>query len=129
MGTSGNPSVRRTSLSETATAQRPVARLSAGTAAGLGVTTGAAVTVRGAAGGQITLPLVVTPMPDDVVWLPTNAPGSAVRATLGADAGDLVRVSAAAITVPDDVPTDDVPTDDVPTHDVPTGATSEEEGL
>ena len=79
------------------TAQRPVARLSAGTAAGLGLTTGDAVTVRGAQGGQVTLPLLVTPMPDGVVWLPANAPGSAVRATLGADAGDIVRVSAAGL--------------------------------
>lgn len=90
------------------TAQRPVARLSAGTAAGLGLATGDALTVHGAQGGQVTLPLVVTPMPDGVVWLPANAPGSAVRATLGADAGDIVRVSAAAL--------------------VPT-ATSSEEGL
>ena len=51
--------------------------------------------MRGAQGGQVTLPLVVTPMPDGVVWLPVNAPGSAVRATLGADAGAVVRVSAA----------------------------------
>lgn len=79
------------------TAQRPVARLSAATAAGLGLGTGDAVTVRGAAAGQVTLPLVVTPMPDGVVWLPTNAPGSAVRATLGAGAGDIVRVSAAGM--------------------------------
>lgn len=79
------------------TAQRPVARLSSATAAGLGLGTGDAVTVRGTAGGQVTLPLVVTPMPDGVVWLPTNAPGCAVRATLGAGAGDLVRVSAAAL--------------------------------
>jgi len=79
------------------TAQRPVARLSARTAAGLGLTTGDALTVRGASGGQVTLPLVVTPMPDGVVWLPTNAPGSAVRASLGADAGDVVRVSAAGM--------------------------------
>ena len=44
--------------------------------------------------GAITLPLVVTPMPDRVVWLPTNSAGSAVRATLGADAGAVVTVTA-----------------------------------
>ena len=81
------------------TAQRPVARVSAVTAAGLGLATGGALTVRGAQGGQVTLPLVVTPMPDGVVWLPTNAPGSAVRATLGAGAGDIVRLSAAGIAI------------------------------
>jgi len=87
------------------TAPRPHARLSAATAAQIGVATGDAVTVRRVArrgeepGGQITLPVLVTPMPDGVVWLPTNSPGSAVRATLRADAGSLVRVSAAAATV------------------------------
>jgi NADH-quinone oxidoreductase subunit G len=44
--------------------------------------------------GTITLPLIVTDMPDGVVWLPTNSARCAVRATLGADAGDVVTVSA-----------------------------------
>lgn len=78
------------------TAQRPVARLSAGTAAAVGVTTGDAVTVRTSA-GQVTLPLVVTPMPDGVVWVPTASTGSMVRATLRADAGDVVTVTAAGL--------------------------------
>ena len=43
--------------------------------------------------GEITLPLAVTPMPDGVVWLPANSPGSAVRATLGAGNGDLVAIA------------------------------------
>ena len=34
--------------------------------------------------GAITLPLVITEMPDRVVWLPLNSPGSAVHAQLGA---------------------------------------------
>lgn len=34
----------------------------------------------------------MTDMPDHVVWLPTNSAGSAVRATLHADAGDLVSL-------------------------------------
>jgi NADH-quinone oxidoreductase subunit G len=38
---------------------------------------------------------VVTDMPDGVVWVPTNSPRCAVRATLGADAGDVVTVSLA----------------------------------
>ncbi|WP_162907770.1 molybdopterin-dependent oxidoreductase, partial [Allorhizocola rhizosphaerae] len=33
--------------------------------------------------GSITLPALVTDMPDDMVWLPTNSPGSTVRRTLG----------------------------------------------
>jgi len=78
------------------TAQRPVARLSAGTAAAVGAVTGDAVTVRTAA-GQVTLPLVVTPMPDGVVWVPTASTGSMVRTTLRADAGDVVTVTAAGL--------------------------------
>ena len=35
-------------------------------------------------------------MPDHVVWLPTNSLGSAVRDTLHADAGDVVRLAPAA---------------------------------
>jgi NADH-quinone oxidoreductase subunit G len=80
------------------TAQRPVLRLSAGHAAELGVRTGDAVTVR-TDRGQVTLPLVVTPMPDGVVWLPQNSTGSTVRPTLGVDAGAVVRVQPAALAV------------------------------
>nr|WP_297422861.1 NADH-quinone oxidoreductase subunit G [uncultured Actinotalea sp.] len=80
------------------TAQRPVLRLSAGHAAELGVGTGDAVTVR-TDRGQVTLPLVVTPMPDGVVWLPQNSTGSTVRPTLGVDAGAVVRVQPAALAV------------------------------
>jgi NADH-quinone oxidoreductase subunit G len=90
------------------TAHRAVARLSPARAASLAAQ-GApspggapeAVTVS-TDRGEITLPLVVTPMPDHVVWLPSNSPGSAVRATLGAGAGQLVTVRAAgtALAVP-----------------------------
>ncbi|MBB1014635.1 hypothetical protein G6012_04830, partial [Dietzia schimae] len=45
--------------------------------------------------GAITLPLAVTEMPDRVVWVPQNSPGSAVGPTLGAAAGDLVGIAAA----------------------------------
>ncbi|NCT91627.1 NADH-quinone oxidoreductase subunit G [Cellulomonas sp. APG4] len=78
------------------TAQRPVARVSPELAGHLGVDTGAGLTVR-TERGQVTLPVVVTPMPDGVVWLPTASTGSAVRATLGVDAGAVVRVQAAAL--------------------------------
>jgi len=40
---------------------------------------------------------VVTPMPDGVVWLPLHSRGSMVRSVLRADAGDVVEVSAAAL--------------------------------
>ncbi|HWJ86335.1 MAG TPA: molybdopterin-dependent oxidoreductase, partial [Cellulomonas sp.] len=76
------------------TAKRPVARVSAATAAAAGVEDGGALAVSTDA-GTITLPVVVTDMPDHVVWLPTNAPGSAVRDTLHADAGDVVRIGSA----------------------------------
>jgi NADH-quinone oxidoreductase subunit G len=41
------------------------------------------------------LPVVVDTLPDRVVWLPTNARGCAVRATLGAQAGDIVTLTSA----------------------------------
>ncbi|BDO43284.1 NADH-quinone oxidoreductase subunit G [Cellulomonas sp. NTE-D12] len=77
------------------TAKRPVARVSAATAAAAGVADGGSLTVATDA-GSITLPVLVTDMPDRVVWLPTNSVGSAVRDALGADAGAVVRLSAAA---------------------------------
>ncbi|HZI96479.1 MAG TPA: NADH-quinone oxidoreductase subunit G [Actinomycetales bacterium] len=77
------------------TAHRPHARLSAATAAETGVAAGEAVTVATDA-GEVTLPVVITEMPDRVVWLPTNSAGSAVRSTLRADAGAVVRLSPAA---------------------------------
>jgi len=77
------------------TAKRPVARLSATTAQGAGVSDGDLLAVSTDA-GTVTLPVVVTAMPDHVVWLPTNSTGSAVRDTLHADAGAVVRIAAAA---------------------------------
>jgi NADH-quinone oxidoreductase subunit G len=70
-----------------------VARLSAATAAEVGVGEGELLVVS-TDRGRITLPLEVTVMPDRVVWLPTNSPGSAVRRTLAADAGAVVRLGA-----------------------------------
>ena len=40
--------------------------------------------------GSVTVPVDVVPMADDVVWLPANSPGSAVRADLGAGHGSRV---------------------------------------
>ncbi|MCC2309563.1 NADH-quinone oxidoreductase subunit G [Cellulomonas chengniuliangii] len=74
------------------TAKRPVARISAATAAGAGVVDGGLLAVSTDA-GTIELPVVVTDMPDHVVWLPTNSPGSAVRESLHAGPGALVRLA------------------------------------
>jgi NADH-quinone oxidoreductase subunit G len=45
--------------------------------------------------GALTLPVLVTEMPDRVVWVPTNAADSQVRDTLHAGAGDVVRLARA----------------------------------
>jgi NADH-quinone oxidoreductase subunit G len=71
------------------TAHPPMARLSAATAAGIG----ASDSVRVSTGrGSVRLPLVITEMPDQVVWLPLNSPGSAVHSTLGVTTGAVVRI-------------------------------------
>lgn len=74
------------------TARPAVVRLSKARAAALGVADGDAVTVS-TAQGAITLPAAVTDVADDVVWLPTNSPGSTVRRTLGVTPGAVVTVS------------------------------------
>ena len=75
------------------TAKRPVAMLSAPTAAEIGAVDGQPVTVR-TGSGAIIVPLRVTEMPDRVVWLPAKSPGCEVRATLGVGAGAVVEISA-----------------------------------
>ncbi|RKR89739.1 NADH dehydrogenase subunit G [Micromonospora pisi] len=77
------------------TARPPVVRLGKAAAEALGVTDGDAVTV-GTDRGALTLPLEITDMPDGVVWLPTNSPGSTVRRGLGVTSGAIVRLSAGA---------------------------------
>ncbi|GAA2422014.1 NADH-quinone oxidoreductase subunit G [Streptomyces macrosporus] len=71
-----------------------VARLSAATAAEVGVAGGEALTVTGPS-GSVTLPLEITPMPDRVVWLPLNSAGNGVHRDLGAVPGRLVKLSPA----------------------------------
>jgi len=78
-----------------ATARTAVARLSPGTADSVGVADGAELTVSTDV-GSLSLPLVVTAMPDGVVWLPANSEGSTPRATLAAGHGDVVRISGGA---------------------------------
>jgi NADH-quinone oxidoreductase subunit G len=76
------------------TARRPVARLSAATAAEIGVADGAGVTV-GTEHGSLTLPVEVTEMPDRVVWVPQNSARSRVNVDLGARAGTVVTIAPA----------------------------------
>ncbi|MGH3711891.1 MAG: NADH-quinone oxidoreductase subunit G [Micromonosporaceae bacterium] len=76
------------------TARKAVARLSATTAKEIGAVDGGHVAVTTDA-GSISLPLVVTEMPDRVVWLPTNSVGSTVRRSLGVAAGALVSIARA----------------------------------
>jgi len=68
------------------------ALLSATTAASIGVVEGDTVRVSTGA-GAITVPVATTDMADHVIWLPTNSPGSAVRSTLGVDAGAVVSLT------------------------------------
>ncbi|WP_343599716.1 NADH-quinone oxidoreductase subunit G [Mycobacterium sp.] len=75
------------------TAREPVVRLSAETAAEIGAADGDPVTVS-TARGAITLPLVITDMPQQVAWLPLNSPGSAVHRQLGVTAGAVVSIRA-----------------------------------
>jgi NADH-quinone oxidoreductase subunit G len=77
------------------TAHQAVARLSPATAAEIGLADGAALTVS-TGRGAVTLPAVITSMPDRVVWLPTNSAGCAVRATLGVGAGAPVSIAPSA---------------------------------
>lgn len=77
------------------TARAPVVRLSADSAAEIGAADGDAVTVS-TSRGSITLPLTITDMPDQVVWLPLNSPGSAVHRQLGVTTGSIVRIGVSA---------------------------------
>ncbi|CRZ15496.1 NADH-quinone oxidoreductase subunit G [Mycolicibacterium neworleansense] len=76
------------------TAVSPVVRLSPATAAELDVAPGDSVTVS-TDRGTVTLPLEMAEMPDRVVWLPTNSPGSAIHRQLGVTAGALVSIGRA----------------------------------
>ncbi|HEY7859766.1 MAG TPA: NADH-quinone oxidoreductase subunit G [Candidatus Nanopelagicales bacterium] len=77
-----------------ATARPAVARLSAATAQSVGAVAGDDVTVATEA-GSITLPLLVSDLPDNVVWLPADSEGSCPRRTLGVGSGAVVRINAA----------------------------------
>ncbi|MCX4091796.1 NADH-quinone oxidoreductase subunit G [Nocardia sp. alder85J] len=73
------------------TARPATVRLSPATAAEIGAAAGDPVRVS-TDRGAIVLPLTVTDMPDRVVWLPLNSPGSVVYEQLAAAPGHLVRI-------------------------------------
>jgi NADH-quinone oxidoreductase subunit G len=73
------------------TARTPVVRLSAATAGAIGAADGDNVTVS-TSHGEVTLPLTITELPEHVVWLPLNSPGSAVHRQLGVTPGAVVRI-------------------------------------
>ncbi len=76
----------------TATARKPVARLSLTTAHRVGLADGDELVVSTDA-GSVRLPVVITPMTDNVVWLPTNSADSHVRRSLHADHGSIVTIA------------------------------------
>ncbi|MEV6843714.1 NADH-quinone oxidoreductase subunit G [Actinoplanes sp. NPDC051411] len=75
------------------TARPPLVRIGKDLAESLGVADGEAVTVSTDRGG-ITLPAAITDLPPQVVWLPTNSPGSTLRRSLGVTSGAVVRLTA-----------------------------------
>jgi NADH-quinone oxidoreductase subunit G len=75
------------------TARPPVAKLGKGLAESLGLADGDLVTV-GTDRGLITLPAAIADLPPQVVWLPTNSPGSTLRRSLGVTSGAVVRLTA-----------------------------------
>lgn len=75
------------------TARPPVVRLGKDLAEQLRVADGDLLTVR-TDRGSVTLPAAIADLPRQVVWLPTNSPGSTVRRSLGVTAGSVVRLSA-----------------------------------
>ena len=76
------------------TARRAVARLSAGTAGEIGAGEGDLVRVS-TEYGSIVLPLVVTEIPDRVVWVPMNSPGARLYERLRVGVGAVVSIEVA----------------------------------
>ncbi|MFJ9035266.1 NADH-quinone oxidoreductase subunit G [Streptomyces sp. NPDC102406] len=76
------------------------ARVSAATAAEVGVKPGDVLAVTGPA-GAVALPLQVTEMPDRVVWLPLNSVGGGVASDTGAVPGALVKIGPAVAGAPE----------------------------
>ncbi|MBF6162524.1 NADH-quinone oxidoreductase subunit G [Nocardia cyriacigeorgica] len=80
------------------TAHPAVLRLSPASAAEIGAENGEAVTVA-TEHGALTLPLVITDMPDRVVWVPMNAPGHSVPTALATHPGGVVELRRAGLTM------------------------------
>ncbi|WP_375491509.1 molybdopterin-dependent oxidoreductase, partial [uncultured Jatrophihabitans sp.] len=74
------------------TAKPVFAHISAATAAELGVAAGEQLAVN-TDSGSLVVPVAIDAMPDRVVWLPTNARGYPIGATLGATAGATVQLT------------------------------------
>lgn len=72
-------------------ARRPVVRLSAATAAEIGAAEHDPVTVSSDR-GSVTLPLMISDLPDRVVWLPLHSPGCSVHEQLTVAPGGVVRL-------------------------------------
>lgn len=72
-------------------ARTPVLRLSAATADEIGAAIGDLVEATSER-GRIILPLQITAMPDRVVWVPMNSPGSALNEQLAVTVGSVVRL-------------------------------------
>ena len=77
------------------TAKPVAARVSAATAAEIGVPATGMIAVR-TERGSITVPVEIKDMPDRVVWLPLNSAGCAVHRELGAGPGALVTLEPAS---------------------------------
>lgn len=75
------------------TARGARARISSETAAALGLAAGQHLQVSTPT-GTVQVPVDITEMPGQVVWLPTNAVGCAVRRSLGAGVGTVVTLAA-----------------------------------
>ncbi|KQU53920.1 NADH-quinone oxidoreductase subunit G [Rhodococcus sp. Leaf278] len=73
------------------TGRPPTVRLSAATASTIEAQAGDWVRVE-TDGGSITLPLDISDLPDNVVWVPMNSPGSSVYRSLGAESGAVVKI-------------------------------------
>ncbi|HUW77663.1 MAG TPA: NADH-quinone oxidoreductase subunit G [Candidatus Nanopelagicaceae bacterium] len=77
------------------TARRALARLSAKTAAEVGIQDGGLLLVT-TDSGSISIPFEITDMPDRVVWLPENSTGSQIRRSLAVTSGAVVRIGGGA---------------------------------
>ncbi|MBY3791984.1 NADH-quinone oxidoreductase subunit G [Rhodococcus fascians] len=73
------------------TGRAPVIRLSETAASSIEASPGDLVRVE-TGRGSITLPLKITDLPDNVVWVPMNSPGSSVYRSLGAESGAVVGI-------------------------------------